>query len=120
MFIENFCVNFVFFFFQVQSYIQPLWKEIDPNETILYNGAVEALITLLGAISALMAGFSNSKHFNRYEIWILTALMLVEGMLLLWAALTTSLWCCYVSYVIFGMIYHFMITVARYKLIFIN
>lgn len=98
---------------QAQSYIQPLWKEIDPNETVLYNGAVEALITLLGAISAFMAGLLNSKSFNRYEIWILTALMLIEGLLLLWAALTTSLWFCYTSYVIFGMIYHFMITVAR-------
>lgn len=99
---------------QVQSYIQPLWKEIDPNETNLYNGAVEALITLLGAISAFVAGFLNSKSFNRYEIWILTILMVVEGGLLFWAALTTSLWCCYISYVIFGMIYHFTITVARY------
>ncbi|XP_031633904.1 folate-like transporter 2 [Contarinia nasturtii] len=99
-------------FLQVQSYIQPLWKEIDPHETVLYNGAVEALITLLGAISAYAAGFLNSKSFNRYEIWILTILMLVEGGLLLWGSLTTSLWCCYISYVIFGMIYHFMITVA--------
>lgn len=103
-------------FSQVQSYIQPLWKEIDPVERVLYNGAVEALITLLGAIAAFMAGFLNSKRFNRYEIWILTILMLVEGGLLLWAALTTSLWCCYLSYVIFGMIYHFMITVARYDI----
>lgn len=98
---------------QVQSYIQPLWKEIDPNETNLYNGAVEALITLLGAISAFIAGFLNSKNFDRYEIWILTGLMLIEGTLLLWAAVTTSLLLCYFSYVIFGMIYHFMITVAR-------
>lgn len=107
---------------QVQSYIQTLWKEIDPNETVLYNGAVEALITLLGAISAFIAGLLNSQSFNRYEIWILTALMLIEGSLLFWAALTTSLWCCYISYVIFGMIYHFTITVARYRKIntFIN
>lgn len=105
-----------FNFVQVQSYIQTLWKEIDPMETVLYNGAVEALITLLGAIAAFMAGFLNSKSFNRYEIWILTILMLVEGSLLLWAAYTTSLWCCYFSYVIFGMIYHFMITIARYDI----
>lgn len=98
---------------KVQSYIQPLWKEIDPTETNLYNGAVEALITLLGAITAFVAGYLESKSFRRYEIWILSFLTLIEGSLLIWAALTMNLWCCYVSYIIFGMIYHFVITIAR-------
>lgn len=102
-----------FFCVQVQSYIQPLWKEIDATEIDLYNGAVEALITLLGAISAFAAGFLDSKRFNQFEIWILTALTLTEGFLLLWASYTSTLWCCYIAYILFGMIYHFMITIAR-------
>lgn len=79
----------------------------------LYNGAVEALITLLGAISAFVAGYLDSKKFRQYEIWILTFLTLIEGVLLLWAALTANLICCYIAYILFGMIYHFMITIAR-------
>lgn len=98
---------------QVQSYIQSLWIEISPAETDLYNGAVEAAITLLGAMSAFAAGLLDSKRFNRYDVWILTVLTFVEAMLLLWAAYTPTLWSCYVSYVVFGIIYHFMITVAR-------
>lgn len=90
-----------------------LWKDISPDETDLYNGAVEALITLLGAMSAFAAGLLDSKKFNRYDIWILTVLTFIEAILLLWAAFTPYLWCCYMSYVIFGIIYQFMITVAR-------
>lgn len=98
----------------MQSYIQPLWKEINATETDLYNGAVEATITILGAISAFSAGFLDSRKFDRFEIWILTVLTSIEGILLLWAAFTPNLWCCYVAYVLFGMIYHFIITIARY------
>lgn len=82
-------------------------------EKDLYNGAVEALITLLGAISAFVAGYLESKKFRQYEIWILTFLTLIEGILLLWSALTPNLLCCYTAYILFGMIYHFMITIAR-------
>lgn len=103
----------------MQSYIQPLWKEIDATETNLYNGAAEAAITILGAISAFSAGFLDSRKFDRFEIWILTVLTSVEGILLLWAAFTQNLWCCYIAYVLFGMIYHFTITIARYLSIFI-
>lgn len=98
----------------MQSYIQLLWKEIAPNETDLYNGAVEALITLLGAMSAFAAGLLDSKRFHRYEVWILTALTCIEAILLLWAAFTSYLWCCYIAYIVFGIIYQFMVTVARY------
>lgn len=82
-------------------------------EENLFNGAVEAALTLLGAIGAFAAGLLDSKRFNRFDIWILTALTTCEGVLLLWGARTQSLYVSYVVYVLFGMIYHFMITVAR-------
>lgn len=94
--------------------MQLLWKEIDATETDLYNGAVEATITLLGAVGAFVAGLLDSKKFKRYEIWILTIFTVIEAALLLLSALTTSLYTCYAAYVLFGIIYHFMITVARY------
>lgn len=97
----------------MQSYIQLLWKEIYADNTNLQNGSVEAAITLLGAIGAFSAGFVNSKHFNRYDIWILAICTTIEGVLLLWAAFTTHLWSCYCAYILFGIIYHFMITIAR-------
>lgn len=94
--------------------MQLLWKEIDATETDLYNGAVEATITLFGAVGAFVAGLLDSKKFKRYEIWILTIFTVIEAALLLLSALTTSLYTCYAAYVLFGIIYHFMITVARY------
>lgn len=98
---------------QVQSYMQLLWKEIDATETDLYNGAVEAAITLLGAVGAFVAGLMDSKKFKKYEITILTIFTVIEAALLMWSAMTTNLWACYVAYVAFGTIYHFIITVAR-------
>ena len=49
--------------FQVGNYIQPLWQEIKPAEEghsgELYNGAVEAVTTLVGAGLALVLGFTK-------------------------------------------------------------
>lgn len=100
-------------FLQIQSYIQLLWKEIDPLEESVFNGAVEAAITLCGAAGAVVAGFMESKQFKRYEIFILILCTLCEAGLMLWSSVTTSLWSCYCAYVAFGTVYHFMITIAR-------
>lgn len=93
--------------------MQLLWKEIYAEETALYNGAVEAAITLLGAIGAFAAGFFDNKTFKRYDMLILTICSAIEGGFLLCAARTNSLMVCYAMYILFGMLYHFMITVAR-------
>ena len=50
--------------FQVGNYIQPLWEEIKPagdsdSPCELYNGAVEAVTTLIGAGLALALGFTK-------------------------------------------------------------
>jgi len=42
----------------VGNYIQALWEEIKPFEDgDIYNGAVEAATTLLGALIVLAVGF---------------------------------------------------------------
>lgn len=102
-------------FTQVQMYIQFLWQQINPDHENVYNGAVEALLTLLGVGGAFIAGYMNSKKFERFELWLLTLCSVLEGLLLLGGALTNSVWTSYVTYVIFGMLFHFMITVARYN-----
>lgn len=100
-------------------YIQFLWQQINPNHENIYNGAVEASLTLLGVGGAFAAGYINSKKFDRLDLWILASCSAIEGGLLLWGALTDSVWVSYITYVIFGMFYYFMITVARWgELIF--
>lgn len=91
-----------------------LWNAVSVNELHLYNGAAEAGNTLFGAAGALIAGMTENASFKRYEMWIITLFTIIDGLLTLWGAMTTSLWQCYWSYVLFGGFYHFMITIARY------
>ncbi|KAH8282967.1 hypothetical protein KR054_011221 [Drosophila jambulina] len=97
---------------QVISYIQFLWKEIAPDNQSLYNGGVEALATLLGAIGAILAGLLNSnKRRSAYMLGI-SICAAVLGALLIYAAKTQEIWVVYVNYVLFCAVFFFIITVA--------
>lgn len=97
-------------FYQVQSYVQFLWKEIDPHSEDLYNGAVEATLTLVGALAAIIAGRVNLKYFERFQMWFLAFCAILEGGLVLVSAYTSYVGVAYVMYIIFGVLYNFMIT----------
>lgn len=101
-------------FLQVQTYIQFLWQEIDTDQENFYNGGVEAILTLFGALAAIAAGFLNSKKFEKWYMWILTGCSILEGGFILWAAFTNNVWIAYSMYIAFGVLYQFMITVARF------
>ena len=101
-------------FVQVQVYIQLLWIEIDPDPNRKsYNGGVEAILTFFGAVSALIAGYMTSNKIEKFGLWILTACSLIQGSLILYSGFTTSVWVAYILYILFGMLYMFMITIAR-------
>lgn len=100
-------------FLQVQSYVQLLWQQIDPNQENFYNGAVEATLTLFGALGAISAGFLNSQRFEKWDMLILTVCSGLEGGFILIAAFTNTVWIAYLMYILFGVLYQFMITVAR-------
>lgn len=93
-------------------YIQFLWQTINPDHQNVYNGAVEAVLTLLGALGAVGAGYITSKRFEAMNLWVLTVCSAIQGGVLLWSTLTDSVWTSYVAYVIFGMMTHFMVTTA--------
>ncbi|XP_030383219.1 thiamine transporter 1-like [Scaptodrosophila lebanonensis] len=96
----------------VVSYIQFLWKEVAPNNFSVYNGGVEAVATLLGALGAISAGMLNSnKRRTRYMLFNSTC-MAVLGVLLLVSARTDEVWLTYIGYAIFSGIFFFIITVA--------
>lgn len=102
-------------FLQIQSYVQILWKAIDPaleDNSTSFNGGVEAALTLFGAISCLVAGFISSEKFEKFDLWILTACSLFEGIFIIISALTTQIWVAYTMYILFGTVYMFMITLA--------
>lgn len=93
--------------------MQPLWREIKPHDenSNIYNGAVEAILTLLGTIGALVAGSIHTDWKTKGEI-VLAICSLIEGGVLLMASQTTEIFVAYAAYIIFGALYHFMITIA--------
>lgn len=95
------------------SYAQLLWQQIDPNLENFYNGAVEAILTFVGTLSAFLSGNIQSLYFEKFSMWILMLCSLIEGVLIICASRTDSIILVYVLYVIFGGLYTFMITMAR-------
>lgn len=98
---------------QVWSYVQPLWHTIEPDREDIYNGAAEALVTLFGALSAMAAALLNQNHVQKWDVWILTLCSMFQGGVILLAALTTNVFVSYAMYILFGALYHFMITITR-------
>lgn len=99
-------------FLMVQIYVQLLWQEIDGDREYLLNAGVEATLTLFGAIAAFLAGLLTSKAFQKYDLWILTFCSLLEGIFVVISSQTNSIWIAYAMYVLFGVLYTFMITIA--------
>uniref|UniRef100_H2ZIX5 Uncharacterized protein n=1 Tax=Ciona savignyi TaxID=51511 RepID=H2ZIX5_CIOSA len=100
----------------VVNYAQNLWETIHSSaEGEVYNGAVEATATVLGALGAFCVGFVKLN----WSIWGELALGLCSlckcGLLMLmyW---TTDIWICYVAYVAFIVLYNFVITITQFQL----
>lgn len=101
-------------YIQIISYCQVLWDHIDSSQEILWNGAVEAALTLFGTIVALGAGYlTNERLGQKKRLWTLSILTIISGFAVLLAAMTHLRWVSYLGYLIFGVIYSFLITIAR-------
>ncbi|XP_016987853.1 thiamine transporter 1 [Drosophila rhopaloa] len=97
---------------QVISYIQFLWKEVAPGHLSVYNGGVEAVATLLGAIGAILAGLLNSNKRRGSYMMGISICAAVLGALLIYASQTQEIWVAYINYVLFCAVFFFIITVA--------
>ncbi|XP_055906315.1 thiamine transporter 1 [Eupeodes corollae] len=100
-------------YFQVISYIQVLWISMESNPETVWNGAVDAILTLLAAIFALAAGFIHGSRLNpRGSLLALAVLSILEGGAVLLSCWTTNIFWSYAGYIIFGALYAFAITVS--------
>ncbi|MPC43054.1 Thiamine transporter 2 [Portunus trituberculatus] len=102
--------------FQVGNYIQPLWEQVQPVEEgeTLYNGAVEAIQTLLSALSAFGVGY---VHLN-WELLgegTLAVISILDGVLLMTMGLSYNIIVTYTNYIIFRVSYQVLITIASYQ-----
>ncbi|CAL8122761.1 unnamed protein product [Orchesella dallaii] len=99
-------------FLQTISYIQPLWEEIAAyKDNEIYNGAVDAVHTILSALLAILVGHITIP-WRKWGESLLCIISLLQGALLLWMSQTETLMVAYVGYVIFRTLYQVMITVA--------
>ncbi|XP_045441259.1 reduced folate transporter isoform X3 [Pipistrellus kuhlii] len=100
-------------YYLIVFYVHILWNVVDPTKdtTKVYNGGVDAASTLLGAITSFTAGFVKIR-------WALWAKLIIGGVTAVQAALiflmysTSSIWVCYVSYVLFRGFYQFLVPIA--------
>uniref|UniRef100_A0A1L8DE13 Putative micronutrient transporter folate transporter family n=1 Tax=Nyssomyia neivai TaxID=330878 RepID=A0A1L8DE13_9DIPT len=100
-------------YLQYISYVQILWNAINVNKDMIWNGAVEAAMTLLGAFSALIAGYThNSFLSNRRCIIPLVIVSLGSGLVIFLGAHTTNLYISYGAYLTFGVLYAFASTIV--------
>lgn len=99
-------------FLMVQFYVQILWQTVDTDREHLWNAGVEAVLTLFGAISALLAGYMTSKTFQKYDLWILAVCSLLQGVTTIISSQTDNIFVAYSMYILFGVFFSFMITIA--------
>ncbi|GAB0099076.1 thiamine transporter 1 [Sergentomyia squamirostris] len=100
-------------YLQVIYYIQILWTMINVEKIAMWNGAVEAGMTLLGALSALGAGYIHSSLLTkRRYIVLLSSAAIIDGLAIFLGAYIENLFVSYAAYLTFGVFYSFAGTVA--------
>ncbi|XP_035006160.1 thiamine transporter 1 [Hippoglossus stenolepis] len=103
-------------YFQVVNYAQPLWENIRPSKDYeIYNGYVETLSTLLGALAALLVGYLPIC----WALWgelVLCVLSLLMATCVFVMDTLRQIWLCYASYILFRATYMLLITVATYQI----
>ncbi|XP_070538092.1 thiamine transporter 2-like [Ptychodera flava] len=109
------CGNFL-----IGNYIQNLWDLINPSyeaedSVNVYNGAVEAVATLSGALSAFILAFVkfNWTIFGELTLGVVSVL---DSCLLLVMSITSNIWIAYAFYVLFRASYQFLITIASFQI----
>ncbi|KAH8343695.1 thiamine transporter 1 [Drosophila kikkawai] len=100
-------------YLQVTYYMQVLWKVIEPEPLIAWNGAVDAVLTALAALSALAAGYLHTGRLKpRTSLLIMVFLSALEGGCVLICCWTKDIYWSYAGFIAFGGLYGFTITLA--------
>ncbi|CAK9811223.1 Thiamine transporter 2 [Anthophora quadrimaculata] len=101
-------------YLQVISYIQLLWKTaVSPGDKI-YNGAVDSLYTIIATLTVFCIGKVPLNWYLTGDI-IVSFMSFVEGILLIVSSYGYNIWLLYAAYIMFGIIYHTMVTVASFE-----
>ncbi|XP_019602991.2 thiamine transporter 1 isoform X2 [Rhinolophus sinicus] len=103
-------------YFQVVNYTQGLWEQVLPSRhAAIYNGGVEAVSTLLGAVAVFAVGYIKISWSTWGEMTLsLFSLLIAAAVYVMDTA--GNIWVCYASYVVFRIIYMLLITIATFQI----
>ncbi|XP_004429784.1 PREDICTED: folate transporter 1 [Ceratotherium simum simum] len=104
-------------YYLIVYYVHILWNVVNPttDTTTVYNGGADAASTLLGAITSFAAGFVTIR-------WALWAELVIAGVTAVQAGLiflmysTSSIWLCYMAFVLFRGSYQFLVPIATFQI----
>ncbi|XP_047401699.1 thiamine transporter 2 isoform X1 [Sciurus carolinensis] len=103
-------------FNQVLNYVQILWVDKAPSQdSSVYNGAVEAIATFGGALTAFAVGYVKVNWDLLGELALAIFSTVSAGSLLL-MYYTPSIWACYAGYLLFKSSYMLLITIAVFQI----
>ncbi|KAH8315505.1 hypothetical protein KR067_007441 [Drosophila pandora] len=102
---------------QITTYMQVTWNTFDDKPVIIWNGAVDAALTFLSAVCAILAGYLHAGRFKpRTSLIAMALLSIFEGLSVLLACWTKNIYVSYLGFVIYGAIFAFAITMASSEL----
>jgi len=103
-------------YLQVYAYINVLYtyvlEENEDTEFTLYNGAAESINTLTGALSAFAISKVNWNWYSVGDIFFAVG-SIIAAAVLLCCVYCRNLWYIYGFYIIYGMMYQTMLTIAE-------
>ncbi|XP_069474084.1 thiamine transporter 2-like isoform X2 [Ambystoma mexicanum] len=102
---------------QILNYVQILWEHVEPSQNAaIYNGGVEALSTLLGAVASFSVGYVKINWDISGELALAIFTGLDAGALFL-MRFVPNIWVCYAAYLVFKSSYMLLITIATFLFI---
>ncbi|XP_006764235.2 PREDICTED: thiamine transporter 1 isoform X1 [Myotis davidii] len=103
-------------YFQVINYTQGLWEQVMPSRNAaIYNGGVEAVSTLLGAVAVFAVGYIKISWSTWGEMTLSLCSLLIAAAVYIMDTVG-NIWVCYASYVVFRIIYMLLITIATFQI----
>uniref|UniRef100_UPI00398EB147 solute carrier family 19 member 3b n=1 Tax=Pristiophorus japonicus TaxID=55135 RepID=UPI00398EB147 len=103
-------------YYQTFNYVQVLWDHIVPSKnSSIFNGGVEALTTLTGAITSFGVGYVKLD----WAIWgelVLGIFSGVSSAALFIMDYTDNIWVCYAGYMLFKASYMLLITITTFHI----
>ncbi|XP_037362423.1 thiamine transporter 1 [Talpa occidentalis] len=103
-------------YFQVVNYTQGLWEKVmSSRHAAIYNGGVEAVSTLLGAVAVFAVGYIKISWSTWGEMTLFLFSLLIAAAVYIMDTVG-NIWVCYASYVVFRIIYMLLITIATFQI----